>query len=200
MTFTQPEETQISALTTDIGVPTLFMPVAETATRSRHYAVAFIAWLAISVAALKFPVDHFYPDKWNGTDALLATVALSVGWAVVGVIVVWLLVKTRRPAVPASLRLTLEGIDFDPGLQPPRFFSAEWRRGRNLSDCFPKWIRRRIDRQQFKSLCLREVETSARLSVDVGNENFEFARGVTDVERELLFGLIVDRYMRQREG
>jgi len=189
MTFTPPAGSQISVLTTDIGAPTILIPVAANTARSR-YAVALIAWLAIWIGALKLPVDRFYPDTWKGADPLLVTVALSVGWAVVGILVAWFLVKTLRPAVPASLKLAREGIDFDSGIQPAR----------RLSDYFKKRIRRRIDLRHLKSLRLRKVKAGTRLTVHVGEERIEIARGATGVERDWLFGLLVDRYQLRAEA
>ena len=131
---------------------------------------------------------------------MLATGALIYGWAAAGILVVWFLVKTPRPPVPESLRLAREGIDFDSGRQPHRFFSAEWRRGRNLSDCFSRRIRRRIERRQIKRLRLREEKTGNRLIVDVGKKSIEIARAATDADREWLFGLLADRYRMKMEG
>jgi len=190
MTFTPPEGSRISVQTT------IVIPVAAKAIGYLPAALVMVVLMVIWGAVINLPVTLFFP----AAEGPAATIAWRVGCFVAGTLVIWPLIKLLQPALPASLGLARGGIVYDSGIQPPRLFSAQWRRGRNLSDYFSKRIRRWIDREQLKSLRLRDVETGTCLTVDLGNKRIEIARGATEVERVWLFRLIVDRYHLKSEG
>jgi len=197
MTITPPEGSKISVLTTDIDAPTIVIPMEVTAMGYLH--VIFVrAWFVACVALLTMFVTKFIPGVWSGADAPSSGISVFVLGLIAGVIargvyIALPLSNDLRPAVPASLRLAQEGIDFDSGIQPTAA-SACSIEGRNMPDNSTKRIRRKLDRGQLKSMRLRQFETGSRLTVDVENERIEIARGATDVECEWLFRLLVDRY------
>jgi len=199
MTLTPPEGSGISVLTDDSDVPTIIMPVTASAMRY-FYAVFLLPVVVMWLGGLIVVVIRLLPVFWGEWAVMPFIVLWIVFWTVGGMFPARSLYCILRPPVPASLRLLPDGVDFDSGVQPPRLpqwglgFSVEWKLGRGMSAYFPKRIQRRIDLGELKSLGLREVETGSRLSVDMDNERIEIARGATDVEREWLFQLLVDRY------
>jgi len=201
MTFTPPEGSQISVLATDVDAPTILIPAPKNA--KRYFPALFLmAWLVMWFVGLIMVVTVFLPDAWSGAEGLRASafiVAWIVGWTGAGVFAAYYLYLFLRPTVPASLRLARDGIDFDSGVQPPRF-STDLRQGINLSDYFPRRVCRRIELRQLKSLRMRQFETGSRLTVDVGNERIEIGKWATDVERDWLFHLLEDRYPIKTEG
>jgi hypothetical protein len=59
---------------------------------------------------------------------------------------------------------------------------------------FPKRTIVGIDRQQLRSLRLRETESDNRLTVDVDSVRLDIGRAATEVEREWLYQVLVNRY------
>ncbi|MCL2713315.1 MAG: hypothetical protein FWD68_01640 [Alphaproteobacteria bacterium] len=195
MTFTPPEGSRIAVLTKVIGEPIIVIPVAANTTR--YLYVAFLlAWLVMWSAGGIEAGSRFLSGMSDASGDLGGTVFMGawlVGWVVGVIFAVYFLYRSLRPSVPESLRLTRGGVDFESGIRPPRL-SFQGRQRPSLSDIFPRRIRCQISPQQLKSLRQREFETGTRLTVDVGNRRFEIGREATDVEREWLFGLLVDRY------
>jgi len=158
----------------------IVIPAAANAKRYRYAVfsmVALVIWFVMFILAL----TDFFDGVWSAEGGQRSTVFMF-GWtvwlAVGGMFVAWFLFQTLRPPVPASLRLAREGIDFNSGIKPRRF----------------------VDLGQLKSLRQCEFETGTRLTVEIGNERIEIARGATEVERDWLFRLLVDRYHLKKGG
>jgi hypothetical protein len=59
---------------------------------------------------------------------------------------------------------------------------------------FPKRTTVEIDRQQLRSLRLRETDSENRLTVDVDSARVDIGRAASEVEREWLYQVLADRY------
>jgi len=187
MKISPPTGSKISMATNDLGEPVMVVPVAQDA--MRYFAGIFmLVWL----------FGWFYGETTVGSQILSGNASAFhiiwlVMWTMGGIFAAYAAYRNLRPTVPESLRLMRNGIGFDSGVRPPRFDRSRtgWN---NLSSVFPKRIRCEINVRQLQSLRLRDTETSNRLTVDVDNQRIEIAADATEVEREWLARVLVDRY------
>jgi hypothetical protein len=115
-------------------------------------------------------------------------------WTLAGGFALWMLYRTFRPPLPETLKLGQNGITHDSGIPPfqPNFNTMNQKQA--WQGYFPKRTIVEIDRQQLRSLRLRETESDNRLTVDVDSVRLDIGRAATEVEREWLYQVLADRY------
>jgi hypothetical protein len=117
-------------------------------------------------------------------------------WTLGGIFAAYALFRAFRPLVPETLRLKRDSVAYDSGIAAPQFNSSwRYRRPKNAwRTAFPKRIRAEFDRNQLKSLRLRETDDGNRLTIDINAERLDLAAGASEVEREWLAAVLARRY------
>jgi hypothetical protein len=95
----------------------------------------------------------------------------------------------RRP-VPEALLLKPDGVTYDSG-SPALQGNSE---STSSNRAFPKRKRVELDRRKLQSLRLRETDNGNRLTVDADALRLDIARSASEIEREWLYKVLVDRY------
>ena len=117
-------------------------------------------------------------------------------WTIFGVLAALTAYRIFRPTVPETLQLRRSGIDYDSGIPP--FEVNNYGRNASKREYWNSLLSRRMrasfDRQQLRSLRLRETETGNRLTIDLGAQRLELASQASEVEREWLARLLERRY------
>ena len=116
------------------------------------------------------------------------------GWTVGGALAVWTIYRIFRPPVPETLQLAADGVLYDSGVPPFRQDFNTWNRMQSWANYFPKRTIVAINRQDLRSLRLRETESDNRLTVDVASTRIDLARAASEVEREWLYRALTERY------
>jgi len=99
-----------------------------------------------------------------------------------------------RPAVSETLKLGADGIAYDLGVPPFRQDFRTTNRKDAWKSYFPKRTIVTISRQDLRSLRLRETELENRLTVDVASTRVDLGRDASEVEREWLYRVLMERY------
>lgn len=116
------------------------------------------------------------------------------GWTVGGIFAVVALYRIFRPAVPEALRLGAQSVGYDSGVPPFRQDAGSWNQKQSWASFFPKRTVVTISRRDLHSLRLRETESGNRLTVDVASARVDLARAASEVEREWLYRVLMERY------
>jgi hypothetical protein len=165
--------------------PTLVIPHRAFA-ESRYFVpgIVLCGFGMFSLVAIAMYRDH-------GFDIILAAF-----WGVMALVCGNLLFRMLRPGVPERLVLEAGGVTYDSGVAPLRFPFActDAARREFWHQCRGKRWRLRFDREVLATLALRETEAGNRLTIDYESERIDLARGVSEVEREWLYRVLVDRY------
>jgi len=136
-------------------------------------------WIAASSAVL------------SGTGGLFVLLWLGA-WTVGGAWAAYMLYRMLRPSEPEHFRLMQQGLRYDSGSPP--FEMKTGTQAYDWSSYFPKRTQADIERKQLQSLRLRPTPTSNRLTVDFGAARLDVARDATEIEREWLYRVLVERY------
>jgi len=194
MTSPPPAGSRIAVLTTDTGEPLIVIPAVTSSNFTRNArAIVSIVWLAIVTMVLftNSLLVWYEPEGLGGPFGIVVRFAVPIA---AGIGAAYVLYLSLRPAVPETLKLAWDGIDFDSGVQRPWMspmpMSSRERHGHRWSDYYPKRIRCRLDREELKSL----RQTRYGLAVDVGRSGVEFGRWATKAERDWLFRVLMKRY------
>jgi hypothetical protein len=115
-------------------------------------------------------------------------------WTVGGIFAAYMLYRIFRPAVPESLRLQANGVVYDSGIPPYQMQFNYANRQDAWKAMFQKRTFVELDRQQLKSLRLRETDSGNRLTLDVGARRIELGQAASEIEREWLFQTLTARY------
>jgi hypothetical protein len=105
-----------------------------------------------------------------------------------------MLYRMFRPAVPETFKLGADGMAYDSGIPPFRYDFSAMNRNHAWRTYFPKRIVVTVSRQDLHSLRLREGETANRLTVDVASARVDLARAASEVEREWVYRVLIERY------
>jgi len=116
------------------------------------------------------------------------------GWTLGGGFAVWTLYRIFRPAVAETLKLEADGIVYDSGVPPFRQDFRPTNRKDAWKSYFPKRTIVTISRQDLRSLRLREAELENRLTVDIASARVDLGRAASEVEREWLYRVLMERY------
>lgn len=114
------------------------------------------------------------------------------GWTIGGIAAVVALYRVFRPAVPETLRFGAQGIGYDSGVPPFRQELASHKQ--SWDSYFPKRTAVTITRRDLHTLRLKDTESGNRLTVDVGSARIDLATGASEVEREWLHRVLMERY------
>jgi hypothetical protein len=113
-------------------------------------------------------------------------------WTAGGVFAVYWAYRQLRPVVPESLRLRRSSVFYDPGTP---YLQTTWGGRQDAwKNMFAKRVLRELDRRQLQSLRLRETDAGNRLTLDADAVRLELASGASEVEREWLHQVLVQRY------
>ena len=115
-------------------------------------------------------------------------------WTVGGAFALWMVYRAFRPCVPETLRLGQNGVTYDSGIPPFQMNFGYMSQKQAWQSYFPKRTIVEIDRQQLRSLRLRETDSDNRLTVDVDSTRLDIGRAASEVEREWLYQVLADRY------
>jgi hypothetical protein len=137
---------------------------------------------------------------WSGGLESLAANGFLVlwlgAWTLGGVFAMFYLYKIFRPSVPESLRLMPDGVAYDSGVLPFQMNFSQTSQREVWRSLFSKRWRVELDRQQLQSLRLRETDSGNRLTIDANAVRIDVGRSVSEVEREWLYQLLADRYLK----
>jgi hypothetical protein len=116
-------------------------------------------------------------------------------WLVGGLMVGTIVYRTFRPPVPESWLLRRDQLVYDSGIAPLRQpgpgFGA---RPNYLKNIFGRRTRITFPFRELEGLALREGDSRNRLTIDARLKRIDLAPGVSDVEREWLYRLLLDEY------
>jgi hypothetical protein len=115
-------------------------------------------------------------------------------WTIGGGFAVWTLYRAFRPSVSETLWLGPNGVRYDSGIPLFQLNFGYMNQKQAWQSYFPKRTTVEIDRQQLKSLRLRDIDSDNRLTVDVDNTRIDIGRAASEVEREWLYQVLADRY------
>jgi hypothetical protein len=115
-------------------------------------------------------------------------------WTLGGGFALWTVYRAFRPPVPEELKLLPNGIVYDSGVPPFQMNFGYMNQKQAWQSYFPKRTIAEIDREQLRSLRLREIESDNRLTVDVDSARLDIGRAATEVEREWLYQVLAERY------
>jgi hypothetical protein len=115
-------------------------------------------------------------------------------WTVGGAAAGFALYRMLRPVVPESFRLMREGVRYDSGNPSVQMNFGPMNPRPTWSSMFPTRIYADIDRQQLRSLQLRQTALGNRLTVDAGVSRLDLARDATEIEREWLYQALAKHY------
>jgi hypothetical protein len=115
-------------------------------------------------------------------------------WTVGGIFAAATVYRIFRPAVAETLRLDPDGITYDSGIPPFRHDYNTMNRSDAWRSFWPKRSMVAINRQDLRSLRLREGDATNRLTIDVASARFDLARAASEVEREWLYRVLAERY------
>lgn len=116
------------------------------------------------------------------------------GWIIGGIVTAYFLFRILRPSVSESLVLLPSGIKYDSG-RPPFQIHFNFINQREVwGSLFPKRIKTEINRDQIKTLSLKETDSGNRLTVDMGSKRIDIGVAATEIEREWLFESLKYQY------
>lgn len=116
------------------------------------------------------------------------------GWTVGGFFAAYFLYRVFRPSINESLTLLPFAIRYDSGIPPFQMHFGFTNQKEAWKSMFPKRTRIEIDKEQTKTLSLRETDSGNRLTVDVGAKRIDLAVGASEIEREWLFRVLKEKY------
>lgn len=116
------------------------------------------------------------------------------GWSIGGIFAGYFIYRVFRKPVPEQLLLNKPNLSIDTGVPPFIMSFSMTNQADYWKSMFPKRKRVEIDRNEIKTLELRETESGNRLTVDKGAERLELATTATEVEREWLFRYLSKNY------
>jgi hypothetical protein len=182
MQLLPPQGSKIS-VTTNGAEDAIFIPHAS-GTIMRYFVGAFLLfWLG----AWFFGVSRAVSEVSSGETSGFQLLWLG-GWTLGGIYAAYMLYRIFRPGVPESLKLRADSIVYDSGVPAFQIQPA------NQIELFPKRTVVEVDRQQLKSLLLRQTESGNRLTVDVGARRIDLGQAASEIEREWLFRTLTGRY------
>lgn len=128
----------------------------------------------------------------SGSDLFL--IFWICGWTIGGFFAFWLLYRLLRPSIPEALSLEKKQIQYDSGIKPFKMSFGFIGVNDYWKQMFPKRTMFTISAMNLNTLQLREHSAGNRLTVDVGKERIELATSATEVEREWLYKVLIDKY------
>lgn len=129
------------------------------------------------------------------------SVLVSLGtWPLAGLYATYLVGRLFRPAMPEMLWITPDELVHSSGIPPHRIGRDDLDRPESWQSLMDRCVIHQLDRKQLRSLQLRPVNRSNRLTVDTGATHIDIATSATAVEREWLYRLLVDTYGAPRNA
>jgi len=116
------------------------------------------------------------------------------GWSVGGFFAAYSLFRMFRPAINESITLLPASIKYDSGIPPFQTNFNFTNQKDAWKSMFPKRTRIEIDKEQLKSLSLRETDSGNRLTIDAGTKRIDIGIGASEVEKEWLFKTLKENY------
>jgi hypothetical protein len=120
------------------------------------------------------------------------------GWTVGGFFAMATLWRILRPAVPESLTFSKPQLIYDSGIQPFDMMSFSRSRLSNQMNPWKKIFQKRrvltFSPGEVGTLKLRDTDGGNRLTIDKENERIDLGEGLTEVEREWLYGQMKSVY------
>jgi hypothetical protein len=177
------------AVATDGAVPVITVPQPAGGIMRYVIGAFLLFWLGGWVAGFVSASSQMLSGKagiflffWLGA------------WTVGGALAAWTIYRILRPTVPETLQLAADGILYDSGIPPFRCDFNGWNRMQSFANYFPRRTIVAVNRQDLRSLRLRETESDNRLTVDVASARVDLARAASEVEREWLYRVLAERY------
>lgn len=116
------------------------------------------------------------------------------GWTLGGIFAGYFVYRVFRKPVPEQLLLNKPNLSVDTGIPPFKMDFNLANQKDYWKSMFPKRKRIEINRDEMKTLQLREVDSGNRLTIDKGMERLEIATSATEIEREWLFKYLSEIY------
>ena len=170
------------------AVPVITIPQAIS--RTRYFMGAFVLfWLGAWFMGFSSASSRVL----SGNAPIFLVFWLGA-WTVGGGFAIWSLYQMLRPSVPETLKLGNDGVNYDSGVPPFRQDFRIANRREAWKSYFPKRTIVTISRQDLRSLRLRETELENRLTVDVASTRVDLGRAASEIEREWLYRVLMERY------
>lgn len=119
-------------------------------------------------------------------------------WTIGGFFAARMCYRMLRPAIPETLTLSRGELVYDTGAQPPNFMRSNRYSGYDRNNAWKKLLQKRkvitFSDAELSSLRLRDIDSGNRLTIDKGSERIELAEGLTEVEKEWLYGQLKAAY------
>ena len=196
MSVSPPQGSKISVT---IDGPDEVIVIPQKGSGAERYlgAVFIVFWLAIWTFGFWEALRSAYVGSLQGKGGAFAVVFTFVALAFMAfgeAVGITHLYRLLRPAVPETLRLRVDGVNYDSGVPPFRIkagynnYPDFWR------SLFPRRLRLELSRQQVRSVRLRETDSGNRLTYDLGPSRIDIASGASEIEREWLAKVLLARY------
>jgi hypothetical protein len=118
-------------------------------------------------------------------------------WTTGGIFVFLFLFRLFRGSIPEQWTISKETFFVDTGIPPFKFFSSNFlNQAEAWKNIFAKRKTYLFDREQIKTLKLRELESGNKMTIDSGPERIELALGASEVEKEWLFNHLSEFYFK----
>ena len=118
-------------------------------------------------------------------------------WTIGGVFAFFFLFRIFRGAIPEQWAISKETFFVDTGVTPFRFSTSSlFNQLEAWKNIFAKRKSYLFDREQIRTIKLREVESGNKITIDRGPERIEIALGASDVEKEWLFNHLNESYLK----
>jgi hypothetical protein len=177
----------------DDGDPVVVIPSGSAGLMRYGVGLFLLCWLGGWTVGL-FGVSWQLLSGRMPLPAAGFTLFWLCAWTVGGVLVAYQVYRIFRPSVPETLRLRRGSLLYDSGVAPfPMNVGYAHYRDRWKS-AFPKRTIVEIDRKGLQTLRLRDTDSDNRLTVDVNATRLVLAVNSTEIEREWLYQVLVDRY------
>jgi hypothetical protein len=157
-------------------------------------AIFMLVWLSVWTFGFAAAAWSALTGTLQGSGGVLGKVVLVIGLAFGEVLGIVQLYRILRPSVSESLKLRAGSIGYDSGIPPYRLPLGYVNYGDFWKSLIPKRTRVELDHQQLRSLRLRETDSGNRLTFDLGQSRIDIAPSASEIEREWLAQLLLERY------
>jgi hypothetical protein len=169
--------------------PVLRIPHASGGPMRFATALFLVGWLIGWAFGFRFALEQVLQGEGG-----LFLIGWLIAWTAGGAWAAYMAYRMLRPSVDARLTLEMHGVAYDSGVAP---LVMDFRNATQKEFWKNMRAKRRhlyLDRSILQTLALRETDGGNRLTVDYESERVDIAEGVSEVEREWLYTVLVDRY------
>lgn len=174
------------------GLTQIVLPHESGGAMRYGVAVFLLAWLGGWAFGWVAVASSLLKGNDKGGGGFL--VFWLIGWTVGGAFAITMLYRLLRPSIPEVLLLDRPGLRLDTGM-PPFTVSFDYRsRTETWKRVFKKRERVEFLPVEISSLSLREFDSGNRVTIDKASKRYDLGQGLSEPEREWLYGALCEEY------